>query len=182
MNGYKWQVTNLNAIVTIIIPLLDKYNLNTSKRLNYLKWREVAIYKAKGLHLDKDIANKIVNLKNEMNKSMNWDQKWSFYLLYPIFLTPEWIQGFIDAEGYLGLEINKLKTGNYSTKTTFSISKNTHDIMILQKIKEYFKIGNIKYNTKNFKFIKSFVKSMPNKTEYRVTSAKDCLNIIIPFL
>ena len=61
-------------------------------------------------------------------------------------LDPNFITGFVDAEGYLVISIQKEpknKTG-WTIKSRLSISLHKKDLAILEQIKNYFKgVGNI---------------------------------------
>jgi hypothetical protein len=114
------------------------------------------------------------------------------YLLVPIItsehktiqtkqqLNPYFLTGFSDAESTFTVSITK---DNRSRKTTkridpnrtifgvhpsFAISLNKKDSDLLQKIHSYFKVGNIKNDTKN------------NAIVYYVNSFQDLTNVIIP--
>ena len=70
----------------------------------------------------------------------------SFSTLKSPLLDPNFITGFIDAEGSLVISIQKEpknKTG-WTIKSRLSISLHKKDIAILEQIKNYFKDGTIK--------------------------------------
>lgn len=60
-------------------------------------------------------------------------------------LQPDWIVGFVDAEGSFHLSAKN----NGPIKPKFSITLNHRDILILQKLKDYFNIGSISISKKN---------------------------------
>lgn len=57
-------------------------------------------------------------------------------------ITPEWISGFVDGEGCFTFYMKK-KSNNYITSSFFTITQNTHDVFVLQKIQQYFNCGSI---------------------------------------
>lgn len=50
--GYKFQVSNLDSIINIIIPHFDNYPLQGSKRLDYLTWKNSIIDYRKSKNID----------------------------------------------------------------------------------------------------------------------------------
>jgi hypothetical protein len=74
-----FSVTDKKGIL-LLISIFDKYNLNTSKYLDYLDFKEAFFYyinRANNLDIDCNIAvkNKIIELKNKMNTSrVNFDR------------------------------------------------------------------------------------------------------------
>ena len=94
----------------------------------------------------------------------------SFSTLKSPLLDPNFVTGFIDAEGSWVISIQKEpknKTG-WTIKSRLSISLHKKDIAILEQIKIYFKgVGNISKEGKNV-------------VQYRVASLRDLINIVIP--
>jgi len=86
-------------------------------------------------------------------------------------LDPYSVTGFIDAEGCLSISIvihPDLKTG-WRVKATFLIGLHKKDRMILELILKFFGVGGIKQQGKD-------------SVQYRVTSVKDLMEVIIPHL
>lgn len=86
-------------------------------------------------------------------------------------LDPYWVTGFIDAEGCFSISIvinPDLKTG-WRVKATFLIGLHKKDRMILELIKKFYGVGDIKPQSKD-------------SVQYRVTSVKDLMEVIIPHL
>jgi|SRR5215813_11941151 len=52
-----------------VINYFDKYHLLSSKYINYLKWRKAYIIVQDKNHLTDSGLNKIINLKNSMNRN-----------------------------------------------------------------------------------------------------------------
>lgn len=94
----------------------------------------------------------------------------SFSTLKSPLLDPNFITGFIDAEGSFVISIQKEpknKTG-WTIKSRLSISLHEKDIAILKQIKNYFEgVGSI-------------TKEGKNVVQYRVASLPDLTNIVIP--
>lgn len=83
-------------------------------------------------------------------------------------LNPNWVTGFIDAEGCFFVGIYKIKNSTrWSIKPEFMLKLHIRDLDLLILIKSFFKdIGNI-YEYKSF-------------AVYRVQSIKNLINTIIP--
>jgi hypothetical protein len=85
--------------------------------------------------------------------------------IHPYFLT-----GFFDAEGcfHVSLTINKTCKTGWQVKACFAISLDARDLALLKRIQSYFGgIGEIN-------------KCGKNAYQYRVTSLKEIVNVIIP--
>jgi hypothetical protein len=86
-------------------------------------------------------------------------------------LDPDWVTGFVDAEGSFSVLIyktSKLKIG-WETQLSFNISLHTKDLNLLMKIKSFFgEVGFIKKNKGH------------NSVTYSVTKIRDLVDVIIP--
>lgn len=80
--------------------------------------------------------------------------------------NPEWIAGFVDAEGFFSIHFHKNKN---SYIYTFGIRINVRDRHVLEKIQQYFGVGNI-YEDKT-----------DNTVRYLVSSKSDLEKIIYFF-
>lgn len=149
--GYKsFKVVKLADILNIIIPHFDKYPLITSKQLNYLDFKKIAFM------LDKNNSdiNKIETIINNMNSKRSFVEKWNYLSnTYAsaegkiIKLDPHWIQAFIDGEGCFQFGIaDRISRGStyIATTPTLEIAQNTHDVIVLNLIKEFFEAGYLK--------------------------------------
>lgn len=149
----KFVVTSNNELINKIIPHFDLYPLKTSKFLNYLDFKSAVLlmkdkkhYNLRGIELLKEI-------KFKMNKARPFKDKFDFCWSKDIVLTSEWIQGFIDGEGSFQSEININKNKNLKVLINFSlqIKQNSHDVAVLNAIKEFFAYGYLKpkYNIRS---------------------------------
>lgn len=84
--------------IAILINILDKFNLNTSKLLDYRDWiKAYFIYfnRNSGITAEQ-IKDDILNLKNNMNtKRVDFNRPDNF----PIIITKSWLFGFIEGDG-----------------------------------------------------------------------------------
>ena len=94
----------------------------------------------------------------------NLDVEVTSCALHPLFIT-----GFVDGEGSFMIKVkknSKYRLG-FTVEAVFSITLHKKDLMILQEIQAYFGIGHIR-------------KDVNNNVKFRVESAKDIFNKIIP--
>lgn len=147
--GYKsYKVSNIDLIINHILPHFDKYPLITSKQLNYLSFKSIVKLLKNKEHLTNDGLNKIKEIRNTMNSRRTFLEKW-IYLnsINNRVLDPHWLQAFIDGEGSFQFGIaTRISRGRpyMATTPTMEIGQNTHDVIVLKWIKEYFEAGYLK--------------------------------------
>jgi hypothetical protein len=81
-----------------------------------------------------------------------------------------YLSGFTDGEGCFSVSFNlrsKFSTG-IEVRPSFSISQHKRNLKFLNEIREYFKVGGIRYSKKD------------NNYKYEVRSVKDLTNKVIP--
>lgn len=124
-NAYALRLRKVNAQWAYLIPLIDNYPLNTTKHLNYLSYKEVALIMKEGGHKNNQGKTRIEEIKKSMNsKRENNDMP----LTHNKVLSPSWLIGFIEGDGSFTLE------GIYPR---IVISQNKRDEATLIAIKEY---------------------------------------------
>ena len=86
-------------------------------------------------------------------------------------LDPNFVSGFVDGEGSFSVTFIKDKyyKSGWQIKTSFSIGLHKKDLSILELIKKFFGVGVIKPHSKD-------------SVQYRITSVKDLMEVIIPHL
>jgi hypothetical protein len=62
-------ITKIDEIIINIIPFFYKYKIEGSKYKDYVNFKEAAILNKNKEHLTKNGLNKIIELKNSMNKN-----------------------------------------------------------------------------------------------------------------
>ena len=67
--NYKFEVRNLTKIISNIIPHFEKFQLLTSKKNDFLLFREICFLMKRNLHVSKDGLIKIIDLAYKMNES-----------------------------------------------------------------------------------------------------------------
>ena len=85
-------------------------------------------------------------------------------------LSPYWVTGFTDGEGYFTLKVSKSSStrSGYNVIPEFKLELHNRDIIILRKIHSFFGVGIISEN------------EAINKAYFTVQSARDLANVIIP--
>lgn len=81
------------------MEIFDKYNLNTTKYLDYLDFKKAFnLYFNRDTHLTAEyVKHEILELKNKMNTNrVNFDRPEN----YKIIITKSWLLGFIEGDGF----------------------------------------------------------------------------------
>lgn len=128
-----FSVTNKEGLDKLI-SIFDKYNLNTTKYLDYLDFKKAYyLYKDQNLNTQDNLNNNkwmedIVYLKSRMNsKRTNLDVPAS---IDKTSINKNWLLGFIEAEGSFFLSRSNMEAG-------FSIELSKVQLFLLEKIKEF---------------------------------------------
>lgn len=147
-NAYKFVVNKIDDIVLKIIPHFDKYPLQTSKRLDYLDFKQVAFKMKDKLHLNKQGMVSILAVKNNMNSLRPFKERWDYFQgIGPIKLMNEWVQAFIDGEGsfFYGISQTVNRGRPYvALAPTLEVAQSSHDVWILKALVEFFGFGYLK--------------------------------------
>ena len=101
-NKCVYTVSNIEGTY-LLISIFDKYNLNSTKYLDYLMYKEAFLTYIKRNELEKqlslskvEIANKLVELKDSMNtKRINTTMP----IDHKIVITKSWLLGYLEGDG-----------------------------------------------------------------------------------
>lgn len=150
-NTYKYTVSKISDLVNIIIPHFDKYPLVGSKNLDFLDFKKALFLL---IERNSDNLKKILLIKSKMNRNRMYEERWNYLNKLSFDLKPEWVQAFIDGEGTFQCRIAEVKNKekNYvSIIPTLEIAQSSHDIEVLNGIKNFFGLGYLKpkYNIKS---------------------------------
>lgn len=147
-NAYKFSINKIDDIINNVIPHFDRYPLLTSKNLDYLDFKKVALLIKDKSHLSEDGYKNIMLIKNNMNSKRSFEDRWSYLNKFEhIQLNSEWVQAFIDGEGSFQFGIaNAMSRGKpYIALTpTLEIAQSNHDVKLLQAFVEFFGFGYLK--------------------------------------
>jgi hypothetical protein len=115
--------------IAILISIFDKFNLNTSKYLDYLDFKEAFfLYFNRDPNLNPDsIKDHILGLKNNMNTNrILFDRPENS----KIVITKSWLLGFIEGDSSFFLRRDNLTP-------VFSLGNTAVQLPVMLKIKEY---------------------------------------------
>lgn len=161
-NAYKYTVSKTSDLVNIIIPHFDKYPLVGSKHLDFLDFKRALL-----LLIEKNPNNlkEILFIKSKINKNRLYEERWNYLNGLTFDLKPEWVQAFIDGEGTFQCRIADVTNEgrNYvSVNPTLEIAQSSHDVEVLNAIKNFFGLGYLKP--------KYDIKSLPESKKSRSVS------------
>jgi hypothetical protein len=176
-----YTVGSVKDIVKYIIPHFDKYPLVTQKLKDFVLFKEIVLLMEKGEHNILPGLKKVFSLKVNLNKGLPTAVKEEFpdllpsvlpELKLPLSLNPNWLAGFITAEGsfYISLyESNKRKAG-YAVSLSFSLSQHLKDIELLERLSLFLDCGVVRRSSNR------------GTAEFIVTKSSDLNQKIIPLL
>lgn len=126
-------VTNKEGLY-MLLSIFDKYNLNTTKYLDYLDFRKAFLLyherDIKEYNRDKNkIKDQIVELKNGMNSKRTFFDMFSLRG-NKLTITKSWLLGFIEAEGSFFISRAYIEP-------SFSIELSKTQLFLLEAIKEF---------------------------------------------
>lgn len=117
-----------------IINIFDKFNLNTTKYLDYLDFKKAFNLYIERTSLSDVLIQNLVDLKNKMNT-----QRVDFTMLRDIKISKSWLLGFIEEDGSFNYWRN-------DSLAVFSIALSETQHYLLLKIKEFL-IDNLGFDT-----------------------------------
>jgi len=115
--------------VALLIDIFDKYNLNTTKHLDYLDFKEAFLfYSNRSKDLKPDLVKDyLLELKNKMNTNrIHFERP----INSEINITKSWLLGFIEGDGSFFLRRDNIVP-------TFSIELTGVQFPVMLKIKEF---------------------------------------------
>jgi hypothetical protein len=163
-----------------LISHFEKYPLLTQKAADLLLFKQAVKLVNNKAHLSIEGLNSIINIKASMNLGLSDILKLEFAGYTPverplinynnINLDPNWILGFVSAEGNFDVRIPSTNSKlGYRVQLRFRISQHIRDIILMEKIVKYFGSGKIyKYSGKS-------------AVSLSIVDFTDITNKIIPF-
>lgn len=143
-NSFKFAVYSLEDLCTIL-DHFDKYPLVGSKSLDYNDFKTVVKMRLNLSSITPKDLDKIIYIKLNMNKGRSFEERWNYLNgLTNVKLNPEWVQAFIDGEGSFQFGISNTVNKNkryLSVYARLEIAQNSHDIRLLQFIRDFFGHG-----------------------------------------
>lgn len=124
--------------IIILINIFSKYNLNTTKHLNFRDWKK-AFYIYINRKLDNtSFDSELLKIKDQMNNNRT---NFSMPENHKIKISQYWLLGFVEAEG--SFLLNKT-----SLIPAFAIALNDKDAPVLHEIKNFF-YNNLGFDLKS---------------------------------
>lgn len=112
-----------------LISIFDKYNLNTTKYLDYLDFKEAFnLYNSRDGVITEELKDKLIELKSGMNTNRT---NFNMPLNHDIKITTYWLLGLIEGEGSFHFWRSDLLP-------VFSLVLTERQRPVLEKIKEFF--------------------------------------------
>lgn len=158
----------------VIINHFEKYPLITQKWSDYQLFKQAfELIKCKQ-HLTREGLKKALSIKAALNNGLSDKLKIAFPDIVPVLrpkinkpkvLDPDWITGFVDAEGCFHVTLINNSKG---AGLIFKVTQHARDAELLKKFVDYFKCG--RYYT-----------STNTAGDYVVTKFNDINSEIIPF-
>ena len=176
-------VVNKQEELNKLISIFDKYNLNTTKYLDYIDFKKAFfLYYERDTLVTEELKNKIIAIKNGMNKSRS---NFNLPTNHEININKYWLLGLIEGEGSFYLDRVRVFPG-------FSIKLTERQLPVLEKIKEYI-INNLGFDAYSILKLKSSSVISINKQKAINKSSKPTVilhinniyvlnNFVIPFL
>ena len=173
-DGYVELIVSSIKDIKVLINHFDAYPLITKKWADCQLFKQTFILINNKEHLTIEGLNKILSLKSVLNKGLSPQLKLAFPTLLsvirpqtslPKILDPNWISGFVKAEGCFFVKLSNTLT---SASLVFKVTQHIIDLKLLEEFINYFNCG---YYNLNSKMAGDFI----------VTKFNDINTIIIPF-
>jgi hypothetical protein len=176
----RYHIAGIKDLTNILIPHFEKYPLLTKKVEDFILFQKVVVLMLNKKHLTSEGLQEIINIKASMNLGLSDLQNSEFSNLTPVVRPnintinipdPNWISGFVEAEGNFDVNIHKSKTNKigYQVQLRFRIYQHERDIKLIKILIKYLGSGKIEKDTRN---------PVVCLTIYRIS---DIINKIIPF-
>lgn len=171
---------SLDEICNILIPHFDKYPLISQKLADYLLFRKAVMLIKNKSHLTEEGFKSIIGIKAFLNRGLNEELKATFPKNIPVerpvvvnqvITDPQWLAGFISAEGNFFLNVYKAKTKTGSgVKLVFRITQHIRDELLIRSFIQYFGCGKV------------YKKTGMDAVDFMVTGLSDITDKVVPFL
>ena len=177
-NAVQYSVRSIQELL-VIIEHFDKYSLITQKQADYLLWRQVILMITRKEHLTPEGLKTILNIRASLNRGLSDKLKSAFLDVVPVqrplvayqkIFDPNWLSGFISAEGCFLVIIKKCKTTSlgFQVFLRFQLTQHSRDEQLLKSLIEYLGCGR--------------VISSSGWVDFRVEKLFDLTDKVIPFL
>jgi len=161
----------------IIINHFDQYPLISKKRADFLLFKEAFRLIQNKEHLTIEGFNKIISIRGSMNKGLPETLKINFtniitnkvpIVTLPDNLDPNWIVGFMEAEGCFFVKTSKNKINKTQIVIGCQLTQHSRDLLLIEKLSSFFNCGRTELVRSKY-------------SNFVVTKFSDIIKIIIPF-
>jgi NADH:ubiquinone oxidoreductase subunit 2 (subunit N) len=173
--GYIDYIVSSIKDLEVFINHFEKYPLISQKLSDYVLFKQVFYLIKYKQHLTMSGLTKTLFIKAVLNHGLSDALKVAFpdiipnirpRVLNPRISEPDWVSGFVEAEGYLFVTLINNSKG---VALIFKVTQDKRDEKLLKSLVDYFKCG--RYYT-----------CLSNAADYIVTKFDDINTKIIPFL
>jgi hypothetical protein len=131
-----------------LIKHLNKYQLNTHKRADFMLLNMAVAIMERGEHFTIEGIKKLVNIKASMNLGLSDQLKEAFPTYEPVprptvvlpkRFHPDWTAGFVTADGSFVIRIAKASTSLGETvRLVFAVTQHSRDLELMEKLQYAF--------------------------------------------
>lgn len=123
-------ISDVKSLLTVLFPLLVKYQLYTTKWLDYLDFKSVVLFLSYSstTRLSLSQLEWIRGIMYQMNSGRT---QYNYNLIPKITVNPFWLLGFIEAEGTFGFK---------NLSPYFQVGQHSRSSMVLDNISNYIQL------------------------------------------
>ena len=102
-NSCVFIISNVKDLITVLFPLLDKYNLFTTKWLDYIDFKQAVLFISDS-KTTKVPLTELERIKDMISKMNLGRADYNYSLMPKVVVNPFWLLGFIEGEGTFGFK------------------------------------------------------------------------------
>jgi len=164
-------ISDVNSLLNVLFPLIDKYKLYTTKWLDYIDFKSVVLFLANSntsrlSSSQLEWAIGIISNMNLQRKIYNYD------LIPAITVDPFWLLGFIEGEGTLGFK---------NLSPYFQIGQHIKNLRVIEAISSYLQLLPKSFTLTQHSKISQIHKTLNSRTQVIVISIID-IDVLYDYL
>lgn len=119
-------IGNVDQLINVLFPLLDQYNLLTTKWLDYIDFKAATMYRFEfGSALYGEKLEWIKSIMASMNSGRS---QYDYAQIPSPVINPFWLLGFIEGEGTFGMK---------NLVPYFQVGQHSRSMMVMQAVSSY---------------------------------------------
>lgn len=120
-------LSDVKSLLAVLFPLLDKYQLYTTKWLDYVDFKSLVLFlsESNSTRLSLSQLERIKGIKSQINSGRTL---YNYDLIPKINVNPFWLLGFLEAEGTFGFK---------NLSPYFQVGQHTRSSHVLEAITSY---------------------------------------------